>query len=89
MKSSLNLFIKWLKFQDEINIKIEGHTDSVGSDSYNILLSRRRAEEVLSFLVKSGIEKNKIKAVGLGNKFPIFKGYDGPRNRRIEISIFQ
>ena len=89
VKSSLNLFIKWLKFQDEINIKIEGHTDSVGSDSYNILLSRRRAEEVLSFLVKSGIEKNKIKAVGLGNKFPIFKGYDGPRNRRIEISIFQ
>jgi outer membrane protein OmpA-like peptidoglycan-associated protein len=87
VKSSLNLFIKWLKMQDEIDIKIEGHTDSVGSDSYNILLSKRRAEEVSSFFVSNGIDENKIKAVGLGDKFPIMKGYDGPRNRRIEISI--
>jgi outer membrane protein OmpA-like peptidoglycan-associated protein len=87
VKSSLNLFIKWLKMQDEIDIKIEGHTDSVGSDSYNILLSKRRAEEVLRFFVSNGIDENKIKAVGLGDKFPIMKGYDGPRNRRIEISF--
>ena len=87
VKSSLNLFIKWLKMQDEIDIKIEGHTDNVGSDSYNILLSKRRAEEVSSFFVSNGIDENKIKAVGLGDKFPIMKGYDGPRNRRIEISI--
>ena len=87
-KSNLNYFIEWLKLQVEVNLKIEGHTDSVGSDKYNAELSKRRAEEVLSFLVSKGIDKNKIRAVGLGDKYPIRKGYDGPRNRRIQVSIF-
>lgn len=87
-KSNLNYFIEWLKLHVGVNLKIEGHTDSVGSDKYNAELSKRRAEEVLSFLVSKGIDKNKIRAVGLGDKYPIRKGYDGPRNRRIQVSIF-
>ena len=50
VKNFLFLYAQWLKQNDEINIRIEGHTDSVGSDNYNMTLSENRANEVLNFL---------------------------------------
>ena len=88
VKNSLLLYAQWLKQNDEINIRIEGHTDSVGSDDYNMILSENRANEVLKFLLSEGIQNSRMEAIGFGNKIPFKDNYDGPKNRRIEISIF-
>ena len=88
VKDFLFLYAQWLKQNDDINISIEGHTDSVGSDNYNMILSENRANEVLNFFVSEGILKNRMKAIGFGNKIPVSEGYDGPKNRRIEIIVF-
>jgi OmpA-OmpF porin, OOP family len=48
-----------------------GHTDSVGSDSYNQRLSVRRAESVKAYLVSKGIEKNRVYTEGKGEKQPV------------------
>ena len=88
VKNFLFLYAQWLKQNDEINIRIEGHTDSVGSDNYNMTLSENRAHEVLNFFVSEGILKNRMKAIGFGDKIPVAEGYDGPKNRRIEIKVF-
>lgn len=88
VKNFLFLYAQWLKQNDEINIRIEGHTDSVGSDNYNMTLSENRAKEVLNFFVSEGILKNRMKAIGFGNKIPVSEGSDGSKNRRIEITVF-
>ena len=88
VKNFLFLYAQWLKQNDEINIRIEGHTDSVGSDNYNMTLSENRANEVLNFFVSEGILKNRMKAIGFGDKIPVAEGSDGSKNRRIEITVF-
>ncbi len=69
---------------------IGGHTDSVGSDSYNMELSRERAESVREALVERGIEQARLTAEGYGENNPIAtndtaKGRQ--QNRRVEITL--
>ena len=67
-----------------------GHTDSVGSDTYNQKLSVRRAEAVKSYLVSKGIEKNRVYTEGKGEKQPVAdnKTAEGrAKNRRVEIEV--
>ena len=52
-----------LKEFDKTIIQIEGHTDSTGSDSYNQLLSERRASSVRDFLLNQGIEPRRTRAL--------------------------
>ncbi|HBI78816.1 MAG TPA: hypothetical protein DDY30_05320, partial [Marinobacter adhaerens] len=59
-----------LKEYDKTIIQIEGHTDSSGSDSYNQLLSERRASSVRDFLLNQGIEPKRTRAVGYGERYP-------------------
>ena len=72
------------------NVLIEGHTDSVGSDAYNLELSRRRSESVMEKLVADGIDSGRITTVGYGKKYPAF-GNDTEanraQNRRVEVII--
>lgn len=74
---------------DQVAI-IEGHTDSRGSDDYNIRLSRRRAEAVRDFLVSQGVPIARLRAVGRGEAMPIASN-DSPEgranNRRVEIHL--
>ena len=80
--------------KEQINIKIEiaGHTDSIGDNNANIILSNNRAKSVKSYLVRNGILKSRIKCVGYGEKQPRTNNStkDGrEKNRRIEIRILK
>jgi outer membrane protein OmpA-like peptidoglycan-associated protein len=71
-------------------IDVMGHTDSTGSDSYNLDLSRRRAESVTNFLVSRGVARSRIESLGYGEQYPIADNttVEGrARNRRVEIRI--
>ncbi|MEA3471670.1 MAG: OmpA family protein [Thermodesulfobacteriota bacterium] len=67
----------------EISIRIEGHTDSRGSESYNQGLSERRAVAVKNALVQTGIDPSRIEAIGLGESQLI--STDDALNRRVNI----
>jgi Outer membrane protein and related peptidoglycan-associated (lipo)proteins len=74
----------------ERNITIEGHTDSQGSDSYNLDLSQRRADAVRNYFVERGYQADRIKAHGLGKGHPIADNASAEgraNNRRVEIII--
>src|SRR5262249_30463340 len=60
-----------LKSQDEHNMVVEGHTDSVGSDKYNMDLSERRARTVRDYLISKGVAAEAISAMGLGKTRPV------------------
>ena len=68
---------------------LEGWTDSIGGDAYNMKLSQRRADTVKNWLVGNGMDGGKIQAVGKGKSFKYDNSNDEGRfqNRRVEILI--
>lgn len=67
-----------------------GHTDSVGTDTYNQKLSVRRAEAVKTFLTSNGIDANRVYTEGKGEKAPVADNKTGAgraKNRRVEIEV--
>jgi len=71
-------------------IDVMGHTDSTGSDSYNLDLSRRRAESVATYLVSRGVSRARIATVGYGEQYPRADNATAEGralNRRVEVRI--
>ena len=73
-------------------IRVEGHTDSDGTDTYNQKLSRKRAEAVVQYLVEEGVTQKRLSAVGYGESEPIdtnmtLEGRSA--NRRVEFIIVE
>ena len=77
-------------------VSIEGHTDSIGSDSANQALSERRADSVAVALENEGVGKERIATKGYGKRYPVAPnrnsdGTDNPsgrtKNRRVEVII--
>jgi iron complex outermembrane receptor protein len=69
-------------------LTVTGHTDTVGSDAYNMRLSRRRAESVAAELEKAGIASSEIEIVAKGKHdllVPTGDGVREPQNRRVQI----
>jgi outer membrane protein OmpA-like peptidoglycan-associated protein len=69
-------------------LTVTGHTDTVGSDAYNMRLSRRRAESVATQLEKQGIASSEIEIVAKGKRdllVPTGDGVREPQNRRVQI----
>jgi len=86
----LNEAVEILKAQGGIAVIVEGHTDSVGTDAYNLKLSRRRADAVRQYLVKHGIPSSRITAEGFGESRPVASNdtADGrAQNRRVELRV--
>jgi outer membrane protein OmpA-like peptidoglycan-associated protein len=81
---------EFLKKYQNRNVLIEGHTDSVGKDDYNLTLSRGRADSVKYKLVENGIEAGRITTMGYGKKFPLASNdtmAGKAQNRRVEVII--
>jgi outer membrane protein OmpA-like peptidoglycan-associated protein len=71
-----------------IDVRIEGHTDSVGSDSYNDALSERRANAVAHALQSRGVDGARVRSLGHGKELPVATNStpEGRQaNRRVEI----
>jgi outer membrane protein OmpA-like peptidoglycan-associated protein len=71
-------------------IDVMGHTDSTGSDQYNLDLSRRRADAVANFLISRGVSSARIERIGYGEQYPVADNTTEAgrqQNRRVEIRI--
>ncbi len=80
----------FLKTYPDRTLMIEGHTDNVGGDDSNILLSQKRAESVRIFLLEQGVNSARLSAIGKGENFPVASNEsDSGRalNRRVEVII--
>ena len=87
---SIDKLAAFLTAQPNRNVVIEGYTDSVGSDKYNLDLSERRAESAKNELVARGIGGERITTRGFGKRDPVASN-DTPEgrqlNRRVEVII--
>ena len=68
--SKFNKYIKYVSTVVGSKIIVEGHTDSIGSDKYNLNLSQKRADSVKSQFIKLGVDANRIDAIGYGESKP-------------------
>ena len=87
---SLNQLAQTMKQYDQTTIVVAGHTDSNGSDAYNMNLSKQRALSVANYLVSQGVSASRIQAVGYGEAQPVASNTtDAGRaqNRRVELTI--
>lgn len=89
-QATLARVAEFLRDAPDRPVRIEGHTDSTGSDSYNEDLSRRRAEAVADRLLSLGVESGRVEAIGFGETLPVASNDDAAgrqQNRRVEIVI--
>jgi len=89
-KTNLDKLAQVLKNNMDTNINIYGHTDSKGTDAYNLSLSERRAAAVRSYLISQGVASSRMLTMGVGEKEPVASNdTDAGRaeNRRVEFAI--
>ncbi|HVK40569.1 MAG TPA: OmpA family protein [Candidatus Kapabacteria bacterium] len=82
--------VQFLKSNPELNVEIGGHTDSLGTDAYNLQLSQQRAESVMRFLSSAGIGRERMKARGYGEAQPVADNASEEgqaNNRRVEMRV--
>jgi outer membrane protein OmpA-like peptidoglycan-associated protein len=86
----LNQVVQVLNDYPKMKVRIEGHTDSVGGESFNLKLSQKRAEAVKAYLVGKGIADDRLEAAGYGLTRPIASNRTAKgraQNRRTEFYI--
>lgn len=85
---ALEEVLELLKVNDDFTLEIQGHTDSVGTDAYNMRLSQDRADAVVDWLIQNGADEGRLSARGYGESMPVAdNGTDAGRaeNRRVEL----
>jgi OOP family OmpA-OmpF porin len=89
-QQNLYRLVSFLRENTDRELLVEGHTDSVGSESYNLELSQRRADSVRAFMVQNGVAPGRILTGGFGKAYPIVSNdsAEGRQlNRRVEVVI--
>lgn len=90
--TDLNKLVQFLKDNAETKLEIQGHTDSTGSLKLNNKLSQARANSIVDYLVKEGIDSRRISAKGFGPSLPIAENTSEEgraKNRRVVIKVMQ
>ena len=86
----LDELVSFLKEKPALELLITGHTDNIGPAQYNVSLSKRRAQSVLSYFVQEGISKSRFEVKGYGSKQPIASNETREgrsKNRRVQFLI--
>jgi OOP family OmpA-OmpF porin len=86
----LDLAAEQLNANPSVRARVVGHTDSTGDEAYNQKLSERRAESVVEYLAKAGVESSRLEASGAGESEPVASNdtKDGrAQNRRVELNV--
>ena len=75
---------------DEMNVLVEGHTDAIGTDEYNLTLSKKRAQAVSDFLASQGVKPGRLSWEGYGKTRPVADNATDEgrqKNRRVDLVI--
>ncbi len=86
----LDRLVRFLETNPDIRIQLGAHTDDIGSDSYNMDLSFKRAQAVVDYLISRKVDKNRLVAKGYGKarpEVPNDSDENRARNRRVEFRI--
>jgi outer membrane protein OmpA-like peptidoglycan-associated protein len=89
-KPALTELSKTLKKKPDWKLKLSGHTDNVGDDDANMILSKKRAESVKRFLTSQGIDEGRIRTEYFGESKPLEDNKTAAgrqKNRRVEFKI--
>ncbi|WP_299821485.1 OmpA family protein [uncultured Pontibacter sp.] len=89
-ETELSKLIKFMQLNSTMKIEIEGHTDDVGADKDNQVLSEKRAKSVVDYITSNGIGKERIRYKGYGETKPVKPNTseeNRQRNRRIEMRV--
>jgi OOP family OmpA-OmpF porin len=79
-----------LKAHPRLKVELEGHSDSVGKDAYNLSLSQRRADSVREYLISQGVSSANLTAKGYGETKPVADNKTEAgraENRRVVMSV--
>jgi len=93
----LNKLVLVMESNPGLKIELSSHTDSRGSDAYNLALSQRRAKSAVAFIISKGISKDRIVARGYGETKLINRCSNGVKcskaehqaNRRTEVKVLE
>jgi outer membrane protein OmpA-like peptidoglycan-associated protein len=88
--TSLVEVVDLLQTEPDKSIRIEGHTDATGPAEVNLRLSQQRADSVMNSLASLGVSAGRMKAVGMGEDYPIASNDDEDgrsRNRRVDVIL--
>ncbi len=88
--SILDQAVNVLNQQVGVSVRVEGHTDSRGSDAYNMTLSDKRARSVVVYLVSKGIDAARLTSAGMGESAPVApndSAVNMAKNRRVDLVV--
>lgn len=88
----LDTLLKILREYPGMEIQINGHTDSINSDAYNLKLSMNRARACVNYLIKKGIDKKRLRWKGYGERQPVASNHSAEgryANRRVEFVVLK
>ncbi|MDT8320257.1 MAG: OmpA family protein [Xanthomonadales bacterium] len=91
-KVILNEAAALLQTHERVVVEVAGHTDSIGTESYNQGLSERRAKAVLEYLVEKDVKASRLKARGYGESMPVASNDTNEgraENRRVELIVLE
>jgi OmpA-OmpF porin, OOP family len=84
-RSMIDMIAQLMKESPDVKVRVEGHTDAVGSVNYNVSLSERRALSVGEYLAKQGVEPSRLILVGKGMAEPLTRNPYDATNRRVQF----
>ena len=90
--AELSRVLGLMKQNPKLKVEINAHTDDVGSERYNLVLSEKRAQSVVDFLIENKIKKDRFVANGLGESQPVVPNdseENRARNRRVVLKIVE